>query len=202
MFESLRHHRVILVTGPHRSGTTIAAKMIAHDTGHDLVLEDDFGYSRLHEMLAFIQADYGPCVIQCPFLAHIVHDLGIDMGKCLVVFMHRFRRDIIASEEKARTKRGNKVNFQGIGATQKAWYHSQAKRHISDLKYESWEDQCVMIPHAMDLAYITLRDHELWVENRDFSIRQTAADDEPSLNIRPRKLHPAIIDGIRTLSHL
>ena len=42
MFEYMAIHSRIVVTGPQRSGTTITAKMIAHDTGHRYVDEAEF----------------------------------------------------------------------------------------------------------------------------------------------------------------
>lgn len=164
MFEYLAKYRVIFVTGPHRSGTTICARMITHDTGHDLVIEDDFRFSQLPQLAAFIQADYGPIVVQCPFLADIIHDLkyliDLDMSQALVVFMHRYRRDIIASETRAR------VDFQRVGESQKKRYHTKSNEHISDIRYEAWQDQQQMIPHSLDVGYESLRAHPLWVEDR------------------------------------
>lgn len=164
MFKHLAKHKVIFVTGPHRSGTTICSRMIAHDTGHDLVVEDDFRFSQLHQLATFTQADYGSIVVQCPFLADIIHDLkyliDLDMDHALVVFMHRYRRDIIASETRAR------VDFQRLGETQKKKYHTEANEHISDIRYEAWQDQQPMIPHSLDVGYESLRDHPLWIEDR------------------------------------
>lgn len=164
MFGDLKKHKYIFVTGPHRSGTTICARMIANDTGHDFVIEDEFGFSRLYLLAAMLQADYGPAVIQCPFLADIIHDLeyliDLDMSDCLVVFMHRYRPDILDSEERA------KVNFDSLGEQQKTRYYTEDDDHISDIRYEAWQHQCTVIPHAMDVSYESLRDHPMWLEDR------------------------------------
>lgn len=46
MFEHLSSYRNILVTGPHRSGTTICARMIAADTEKRFVIERDIAAPR------------------------------------------------------------------------------------------------------------------------------------------------------------
>ena len=207
MFKHLKKHRNIFVTGPHRSGTTIAAKMIANDTGHDLVLEDDFYYSNLKQLLTFIQSDYGPLVVQCPFLSDIIHDLNylgdIDMEQSLVVFMHRYRRDIIASEGRARTKNGSPVDFDRIAQGQKNRYHSKTAQHISDLKYEAWEDQCKVIPNGLDVGYEELKAHPMFINGkRNFSIRQTEPGVEPSLVPPQARLPGQFANAIRALSNI
>jgi len=53
MFKYLTKYNHILVTGPQRSGTTIAAKMIAKDTRHKYIKElARFGMSR-HQAKSF-----------------------------------------------------------------------------------------------------------------------------------------------------
>ena len=167
MFQDLKKHRHIFVTGPHRSGTTICARMIAQDTGHDLIIEDEFNRSNLALLAAFIQADYAPSVIQCPFLANIIHDLNylieLDMQETLVVFMHRYVKDIIDSEMRSP------VAFELVSEHQQEEYNFgsiKLEQHISDFKYESWEEQRESIPHYLDQGYEALRNHPLWLDAR------------------------------------
>lgn len=166
MFEHLRDHKVILVTGPHRSGTTIAARMIAADTGHDFVVEDEIGFSR-HQLLDLhIQADAGPMVVQCPFFCNNIHMLSditeIDWEDTCVVMMHRYVKDIIASEEKAKH-----VDFPKLNLQQKVQIGAEySPLHVSDHKYENWERWRGHIRHTFDVGYESLRDHPLWVEDR------------------------------------
>lgn len=164
MFADLAKHRVILVTGPHRSGTTICARMIAQDTGHEFVVEDDIKFSRLDIFKAAVNMDE-PLVVQCPFFMPIIHQLdqrvGLDYDETCVVMMHRYRKDIEASEEKAK-----RVNFRRLGHTQKALYGERSGRHVSDVKYEGWALQQPTLPHTLDVGYPSLADHPLWVEDR------------------------------------
>ena len=164
MFAELKKHRVILVTGPHRSGTTICAKMIAHDTGHDFVIEDEIGFANLAQLAAFIQSDNGPMVIQCPFLSHCIDDLeyliGVDYSKTLVVMMRRDLDDIMASEKKS------KVDFNSVGWNTKQRYNDESDRHPAEVKYAAWECQRECVPHAMEVEYESLSNHPLWIEDR------------------------------------
>ena len=50
VFEHLLNFAVVLVSGPQRSGTTICAKMIAHDTGHTYIPESEYQF---HDEAAF-----------------------------------------------------------------------------------------------------------------------------------------------------
>jgi hypothetical protein len=165
MFGHLKKYRVILVTGPHRSGTTIAARMIAADTGHDFVIEDEIGFAKIEWLAAFIHSQYGPLVIQCPFLCNNIHQLkaacDIDYAETCVVMMHRFRKDIEASEEKAK-----RVNFVALGEKQKRAIGDRSALHVSDVKYDHWEHQRRLIPNVLDLGYTSLSDHPMWVEDR------------------------------------
>jgi hypothetical protein len=166
--------------------------MIAHDTGHDLVIEDDFENANLIQLAGVVQSECGPIVVQCPFLSDVVHDLGyligVDMERALVVFMHRYRPDIIASEERAA------VDFESVSLGQKRRYHAHGSEHISDVKYEAWEDQCQVIPHALDVGYESLCDHPLWIEDR------TALKFQHE--IRQPRLLPAFGEGLIALHNI
>lgn len=195
MFGELAKYDTIFVCGPNRSGTTIAARMIAADTGHDTVLEDDFGYSDLAQFAAFVHGDFGPRVIQCPFLTHVIHDLpyllDFDMGSSLVVMMRRPVDEIELSEQRAVARDGKKIAFGQIGeARKKNAYHDHSDKHISTVCYESWEDQKRLIPNSIDLEYHSLRTHGMWVENRNFTVRQTADDDETDLTVKRSMVSP------------
>jgi hypothetical protein len=159
----------ILVTGPQRSGTTIAAHMIAHDLDMCYVDEDDLGWhgsgtndeSLLRKLLAVGVNN----VIQAPACAHICHTLPED---CVVVFMRRDVEDVVASEE--RIKWGcERVEFQKYPEEYRA-------TPISHSKYLYWEEvQRDNIAHAYEVEYDSLRGHPLWVEKehrKNFGTRQ------------------------------
>lgn len=138
--------------------------MIAEDTGHEFVVEDDIEFSKLDMFASFVNKGE-PLVVQCPFFLPIIHQLderiGLDYNETCVVMMHRYRKDIEASEEKAK-----RVNFGRLGHTQKRLYGEQSQRHVSDVKYEGWLLQQPTLPHTLDVGYLSLSDHPLWVEDR------------------------------------
>ena len=94
MFESLKKHDIILVTGPQRSGTTICARMIAHDTGHTYIDEARFITWDAEKALQIAQ-DMAPSVVQGPGLLLRAHEFDN------VIFMRRLLKDIEASLRKS-----------------------------------------------------------------------------------------------------
>jgi hypothetical protein len=89
-------HSRIVVTGPQRSGTTIAARMIANDTGHRYVDEVDFG---VYDVEAWRRTLEDECVVvQCPHMLKTI--LDAPPPDVYVVLMRRDINEIHASEER------------------------------------------------------------------------------------------------------
>lgn len=174
MFESLEQHKKILVTGPHRSGTTFAATAIQHDLrdSHGLIREElcrksnfDIGKARYWLM------EYpGAVVVQAPFLADMCHQFpGV-----FVVFLHRDNVDIARSQQRMYEINGQQVIWPYIEDAELSKYHANGA--IALIKYESWQEQKKSIDHYLELDYESLRAHPLWVDDRkDFHVRQTSA---------------------------
>ena len=99
MFEKLKRWPRILVTGPQRSGTRIATKMIAEDTGHWFVGEEEFGVDSLNRLWKILEIGRN-IAIQCPTMAPFVSLLGMRDKDLLVVMMRRDIEDIQASRER------------------------------------------------------------------------------------------------------
>jgi hypothetical protein len=93
----LSAHRCILVTGPHRSGTTIAAEMIAHDTGKRCTREDAFGFRNILEAERMMRERGG--VFQGPYLLPWAPILP-----CYVVYISRPRADVDASNARIKAR--------------------------------------------------------------------------------------------------
>jgi len=153
MFSRVAGYRVILVSGPQRSGTTITARMIAHDTRLRYVDEEEFAVHDFDLLREIVCRERG-VVVHCPALAHRVHELaGEDV---LVVFVWRRWADIVASqkrigwdeEEVERAKYGDFVR-PGEGSVA--------------VKYRYWREvQQERCPHSMDVFYEGLAGHPLW----------------------------------------
>jgi hypothetical protein len=173
MFEYLAPHRYILVTGPHRSGTTIAARMIVEDLAIDYYEEEDvFYFCRTADVNkvdlgAFLKTvEDGPLVLRCPALCSQVHKYAGVEG-LFVVLMVRPVNDILASQLRVRW---------GFEAHELKAYPG-ARGPVARVKYDFWHE--VQAPALegkyAEVAYGDLAGHPMWVpkERRvDFYIRQ------------------------------
>jgi len=165
MFEHLAVHPKIVVTGPQRSGTRIAAKMIAADTGHAFVDEMEFAIKDVEAFRAVFQRDN--IVAQAP---HMLKDLVDDPpAGIFVVLMRRELEDIHASERRIRWAEvygGNVTELAKFGLTE---------GDPASVKYGYWDSHPKSVP-ILELEYEALRRHPLWVpdeQRRDFGPLQT-----------------------------
>jgi Cupin-like domain len=152
MFEHLAAHPRILVTGPQRAGTTIASRMIAHDTGHRCVDEAEFGVYDVRAWRRLLELDR--VVIQCPHMLKLIVDEPRE--DVLVVLMRRALADIHASEQRIgweENYRGNSAELAPFGRTLGS---------SAEIKYAYWQGN-VKPPHFVELSYETLRDHPFYV---------------------------------------
>lgn len=160
-----RAFRKVLVTGPQRSGTTIAARILADELGYRFVSEKDIkthSLWRLHKRLLSLRRE----VIQGPCFGSICH--YIDTPKTLVVFMRRNVDQIARSEQR-------------IGWNAQKWELANYFRDsgtVGAVRYECWEkyQQPLMEVPWIELAHDSFAGHRLWVESekrRHFSDHQT-----------------------------
>jgi len=170
MFEYLRPYRVVLVTGPQRSGTTIAAKMISHDTEKSFWTEEQFGTTNVRRWFEIVQ-DYYCVVLQCPAICHVVHRAG-QFSDVAIVLMRRPVEEIIASQERigwtAREEPQELAKY-GLGPIQGP---------IAEVKYDFWDSwQKFKVKNAYEVNYHDLSAHSLWVpaeHRKSFAPRQVA----------------------------
>lgn len=164
MFTALNRYRKILVTGPQRAGTTIAARMISADTGMRYVDEDEFLRDRRDLLAPFLESDE-PMVIQCPALCRYAHELVNDRDA--VVLMRREPADIIASQRRIGWN-AERLELSRYGLKEGV---------IARVKYAYWEThQRQRIVNAIELPYESLAGHRLWVDplqRSNFAPRQT-----------------------------
>ena len=174
MFEHLAKYDVILVSGPQRAGTRIAAKMIAADTGHRYVDEDDFKVYSRRRFDAILQQH--KVVVQCPAMCHVLHEVATD--DTLVVMMLRNMEDIAASEKRINWTGGAYKELANFGMSrQAAKKFRQRGGQIAPLKYARWwGHQRKRVPHCLDLGYESLSAHPLWIakeQRAEFVANQT-----------------------------
>ena len=97
MFEHLAPFRVILVTGPQRSGTRFAAQAIAQSLGRVFVDEREIHIDSRYSLAIFLRLTSVPVVVQCPALCHCIHQFA-QSDQTAVVMMRRAIEDIVASQ--------------------------------------------------------------------------------------------------------
>lgn len=162
--EAVRPFAVVTVTGPQRSGTRIATKILAHDLGRQFVGEEDYRVGDQNGMLMrYFALTANPVVIHAPALSASAHHMP-----GAVVFMRRPLREIVRSQER-------------IDWAYEEW---QLARYFTDtgpialVKYRAWHmfQRPILEGRAFDLEYSSLAKHPLWVApgNRvQFSAHQT-----------------------------
>lgn len=172
IFPQLRSFRKILVTGPQRSGTTIAAQVIAAETSLRYVDERDYGYRDLNAFRSLLESEE-PVVIQCPNFAHIIEQFT-GQDTC-IVFMHRDPREIITSQRRVAWK---SALYQRNLYRGKVPYVMHLLTPVCVLKYLHWHlHQKQLVEHHYDIAYQSLSNHPHWVEAPQrtmFTAKQTS----------------------------
>ena len=159
-------YRVIVVTGPQRSGTRITAKIIAHETGYEYIDEEAFTAVDLFNWRKLTD-ERENIVIHCPAMSAYCHELPDDV---MVVFMHRYLPDIHRSEQRIEWD-GKARALQTYGLPPYKWLDAAA------IKYMYWEWQKPQIKNYLEIHYPEdIEMHPLFVRNRDgFDWNQTEA---------------------------
>lgn len=149
MFEALTGYRNILVTGPHRSGTTICARMIAEDTGKRLVIERDIATPRFEgdtepeltgTTVEHWMADNPDTVLQGATCFRWLYELQRDT--LLTVFVERSRAEVLESQ----------MRYRG--------------RVLDDPEGKRRQFDRMRLSHRLVVHYEDLRAHPLFVEDR------------------------------------
>ena len=167
MFQDLKKHSFIFVIGPQRSRTTIAAKMVSHDTGYQYVDESEVG-TDLFNVYKLVEKQT-PFVVQCPTLTCYALQLAKIPGAFLV-FMQRSREEILASQERIDwTRRYEKKEL---------YFYGLSSGCISDVKKQVWDIHKNRIRNWVEIdaseKSTPLKDHPLWESDRTgFRPKQT-----------------------------
>lgn len=166
-----RRPEAVLVTGPQRSGTTIAAHILAAELGHRYIDEVAFGahdHRRAFELFA-----EGGVVVQGPGLCHVAHLYGRREG--VVVMMRRDYEAIRRSEERIGW-RGERDGYNLRIERQKyEAMFGMSGDNIALIKYYCWDTLQKPRCAAFDLDYESMRRHPLWhpqTERERFGPRQ------------------------------
>lgn len=166
MFEDLAVHPRIVVTGPQRSGTRIAAQMIAADTGHEFVDETVYLIKDVGLFREVLQRDN--IVVQAP---HMLKEVVDDPPPGIfVVLMRRDLEQIHASARRIRWEEefgGNTTELKVFGLSE---------GDSAAVKYSYWDTHGKSVPFV-ELEYELLRSHPRFVpeeQRKGFGPLQTA----------------------------
>ena len=177
MFEYLLKHDQIVVTGPHRSGTTIVMEMIAHDLGHEDYREEKvWHWETLEAHVVTNHRENRNSVYQVPLLSSFCHRLPEYVA---VVFVIRKEKDILASQKRINWgDEKNKVNEKNeIEKYSEFTLNIPKEWSAARVKYKVWNDyQKKNIKHAYEVNYDSLNKHSLWIpkeKRQNFNPRQT-----------------------------
>jgi hypothetical protein len=161
MFEHLGGHRRIIVTGPQRSGTTICARMIAQDTGHEYIDENVIAIHDHLRLRYLINRHPNPFVIQAPGMAHLA-----DHWDAFIVWMVRPVAEILASERR--------IGWEGEWRELAKYPGYEGPAAVR--KYTHWEEfQREQVKEYIEVDYRSLSAHPLWVpkdRRKNFEARQ------------------------------
>ncbi len=168
LLDEVKHFRVIVVSGPQRSGTTFAAQCIAEDLDYTYIDEGEFSVNKFDQFMA-IASWRRRVVIQAPGLtSKLDHPSLTAISDACVVFMHRSVAEIIESQDRIR--------WADAGAEWAQYGESRDGRSIAAFKYHQWKRQCASVPNFFDFQYLAMQAHDRWVDKADrvsFTPKQT-----------------------------
>lgn len=157
---SLDSFRGVIVTGPHRSGTTITGRIIAHELNRRYVTETQVQTIRGRHIDCRYVEDWIDAQKE-PFVLHGATCFGwlpdLQRYDLATVFVRRPSREIIESQKRAG------VIDQSPSTKKSRW--------------RDWLDRR-LIRHPHEIEYHQLKDHPLWVEDRTgWAPRQIGPDE-------------------------
>ncbi len=177
MFEDLAKWKIILVTGPQRSGTTLCARAIEYDTGHTY-LDEELWQVWDGEFAREVAHRRQPCVLQGP---GILKDALRFYGPlCCVVLMRRNIKDIVASQERVGWNVWAKKEISFYEETTTILTQEEAELYVARTKYMYWKYHVrPNLSYWKEVEYESLSEHKLWLPKEDrknFNARQYYAD--------------------------
>lgn len=157
MFEHFKRYSRIIVSGPQRSGTRIATKMIAEDCNYTYIDEREFKVNNLDLLDSIMQREN--LVIQGPGICHLLHTFPYH--SLLICMMVRSVDDIELSEQR--------IGWNDKGRKLELKYYSQSEGSPAKAKYEFWEkvQKPLLAPHYEEINYNELSNHPLFVKKED-----------------------------------
>ena len=154
--------RRVLVTGPARSGTTITAKILAHELNFTYVDEKRIKWDNFDKLFTLYTTEKD-FVLQAPAISAYCH-----MMPGVVVFMRRPTEEIMKSEKRIGFTPKN--NLLGL----KKYFRDTG--FISEVKYEIWDKWQKNRPNMLEVDYNSIKDHSFYLPDnvrKSFKPKQT-----------------------------
>ncbi len=148
MFEYLDYPYVI-VTGPHRSGTTIAGHMIAHDTGKEFLDEANIYHKYVRE-IPNLFADKRDIVLQAPYAVSWLPILSDP--EIAIVLIRRNTDDIHNSVKRSKNPKGKMISLPPFSPEQ---------------AYALWDNIKGMLHNPFEIQYNELKNHPMWLDEKE-----------------------------------
>ena len=173
----------LVVLGLQRSGTHVAAEIIAHERGLPLFSERDFNYtacqpgtSRIPIPIEQFIAEHDRFVLQAPALLQNAHELA--RADVLVIFVRRPAEEVRASRERS--------GWPGEVA-ELAKYDQDEYAHLYGPDVDLVDKQLAVfehvtkpkLPHLVEIDYADLTGHPFWLSRHEraaLRIGQTRPD--------------------------
>ena len=157
MYESLKEFSNIIISGPQRSGTRIAAKIISLDTGKTYIDEKEINFHDLRLLEWYLNK--GNVVIQCPGLCHLLHN--INNKSTLIILIYRPIEEIIKSEDR--------INWPDEAKKIELFKYGHSCGIISKIKYDFWNSfqKPLLGERAREINYNELKFHPLFIQDRE-----------------------------------
>lgn len=171
IFNHLGCYQIILVSGPHRAGTTITAAMIASDLDYEFE-EDAQGQL---EALSEASGVLPPSVFHCPSYCHYIHQLA-HIPHLAAVMVIRDVEAIIASQKRIPwAYEPQQLSLYRSKTTPKPNFAIQPP--IAEVKYRYWQEvqRPVFGEHGYEVRYEDLARHPMWLppeQRKDFTANQ------------------------------
>ena len=169
MFDHLKKFDKIVITGPGRSGTTIAAKIIADELKYKFVDEAWFSGTFFEIFEVLISEPRRKMVVQAPCLSHRLHEIG-DRDNVAIVLMRRDIDDILESSKHTLTF-NEKIIPDAFTVCDERWRKFCLSKYnvtegcLPQIVYDYWDNyQKDKIKHSFELEYLDLKNHPLWIK--------------------------------------
>jgi len=177
LLNKLKRFEKVVITGPGRSGTTIAAVIIAEELGYKFANESWFASTRFDKFLQLLQIPTN-MVIQAPCLSEKMHWIGAE-SKVAIVLMKRDINDIVESQERTLTFNEELVEG-GFTSCTPEWEkfrlgkYNKTEGCIPEIVYDFWyKHQAQGILNKFELEYEDLKSHPLWINKKDRNFTRT-----------------------------